>query len=417
MKFRDLILQAREERYENIKALFKDNLICVKANIPGDDKQIPIAYILIRIFKNEIIKLIKVQDIYYFDSYDGPYYLISVEKDENVKRTLLMVEENHPLGRFIDLDFFTETGKSVYRQDLNLPPRKCYLCQEDVLMCIRQKRHTVRELLTYLNTGVNQYLDTIIENFVDEAILKELNLDFKFGLVTPTTSGSHPDMDYDLMIKAKNAIIPYIKEMFWIGYNHDDLDSCFTKAKVIGILAENDMFIATKGINAYKGLIFILGLAVTSAGYVLKHNQDLDDLFSNIKIMTKGIFKNLNDETFGVKAYQEYQFGGAREEAQSGLINVQAVYQSFKELSDEELHMALINIIKNTNDSVMLKRAKTLEKYQYFKKMITNIQEYNLEKIKQITNECISENISCGGAADILIAAIFISQFAKMFKK
>ena len=219
------------------------------------------------------------------------------------------------------------------------------------------------------------------------------------------------------MIKAKNAIIPYIKEMFWIGYNHDDLDSCFTKAKEIGILAENDMFIATKGINAYKGLIFILGLAVTSAGYVLKHNQDLDDLFSNIKIMTKGIFKNLNDETFGVKAYQEYQFGGAREEAQSGLINVQSVYQSFKELSDEELHMALINIIKNTNDSVMLKRAKTLEKYQYFKKMITNIQEYNLEKIKQITNECISENISCGGAADILIAAIFISQFAKMFKK
>lgn len=417
MKTKELILKAREERLLNIQRLFDKALICVKANIPGNDKQIRIAYILIRIFKNIIIKQIKVFDILYFDSYDGPYYLLRVDNNLSLKKQLIDIEETHPLGRFIDLDFFSANDKSVYRNELNLPPRKCYLCNKYAIMCIRNQSHSVSELLAFINKEVEKYLDQYVGEIIDFAIMKELNLDYKFGLVTPSTSGSHIDMNYQIMVKAKDAIIPGLKRMFWVGYQNQDLTYCFKTAKKIGIDTEEAMFDQTQNINAYKGLIFILGLAVCSAGYTLCNNQPLEALFDNIKIMAQNVFDDMHYNTFGEKAYRQYKFGGAREEAYLGLINVKKAWEKLDSLTDENLHMTLIEIIKNANDSVMLKRAGTLEKYLFYKEKIASIRNYDLELIKQITNECIANNISCGGAADILIAAIFISQFANLFMK
>ena len=417
MKTSDLILTAREDRLQNIQRYLDQALICVKANIPGKNKQINNAYLLVRIFKNEIINKIKVFDISYFDSYDGPYYLIKVENNLSLKKQLIELEETHPLGRFIDLDFFSQSDKSVYRSDFNLPPRRCYLCGEYALICSRNKTHSLSDLLKHINTEVERFFDNLIEELIDFAIMKELNLDDKFGLVTPTTSGSHPDMTYSLMIEAKLAIIPGLKKMFWIGYHSDDLSQCIIKAKRVGMTTEKAMYHATNNINCYKGLIFILGYVLTSAGYVVKHHQDIDDIFTNVKVMAKDVYQDMNYQTFGEKAYHEYQFGGARGEAFSGLMNVRKAYECLDLLDDENLHITLIKIIENADDSVMLKRAGSIVKYHYYKNLITSIKNYDLAKIQHITNECIKANISCGGAADILIAAIFICRFAKIYKK
>ena len=48
------------------------------------------------------------------------------------------------------------------------------------------------------------------------------------------------------------------------------------------------MFKATNNINAYKGLIFDLGLIVSALGYKLSHLNQCIDIFEIIKQMTKG---------------------------------------------------------------------------------------------------------------------------------
>ena len=176
------------------------------------------------------------------------------------------------------------------------------------------------------------------------------------------------------------------------------------------------MFAATKNINCYKGLIFILGFVLASTGYVIKHNQEFEDTFNNVKVMAKDVYNEMSYHTFGEMAYRKYQFGGAREEVSSGVKNVERAYENLNSLNEENLHMTLIKIIENANDSVMLKRANSMEKYQYYKVLISKIKTYDKLKIQQITNECINNNISCGGAADILITAVFISKFAQMYK-
>lgn len=417
MKTNDLILQAREERLLNIQSLFTKAIICVKANIPGNDKQIKIAYVLVRLFKNIIVNQIKVLDYFAFDSADGPYYLIRVDKDLSLKKQLIEIEETHPLGRFIDLDFFCENDKSVFRKELNLSPRQCYLCDKPAIICARNKSHTLTELITYINDKVEKYLDQYLEETINLAIMTELNLEDKFGLVTPTSSGSHPDMNFELMMKAKDAIIPGLKAMFWIGYNQQDLSLCFKKAKEIGLQTEKAMYEQTGNINAYKGLIFILGLVVCSAGYILSNNQPIDKIYDNVKEMAKDVFNDMHYQTFGEEAYQKYQFGGARLEAYNGLPSVKKACNGLNSLSEKDLHMTLITIIKTADDSVMLKRAGSYERYLYYKNLISSIKTYDLDIIKQITDECVASKISCGGAADILIAAIFIKQFANSFMK
>ena len=125
-------------------------------------------------------------------------------------------EENDKLGRFVDIDVYYDSINSINRNKL----RKCYLCEKPAFVCGRNKSHSQEEILDYIKQNVLDNLVNIINNLCDHSIMEELNLHPKFGLVTPYTNGSHKDMDFNLMIKAKEAIIPYFKKMFLEGYKN-----------------------------------------------------------------------------------------------------------------------------------------------------------------------------------------------------
>jgi holo-ACP synthase CitX len=405
----DQILEAREERLNNvIHYLQEGGIVVIKANIPGSDKNLFHAFILTAIFKNELLRLIEVKKQLYFESADGPYYILVVNKDLNLKHILVNLEETHKLGRLIDLDFFMKAKKSVSRSELNLSRRRCYICNNDAVICSRSKKHSLRDLVKFMDDLVYEYLDQFIIRAIEESIIDELNLDYKFGLVSPLSNGSHPDMNYEMMKGSANAIIPNLRKMFWIGFNSKSLEEAYFLGKKEGLYAEEQMYLSTSGINTYKGLIFILGLTLLSCGYMLKNHQKYQDIFNNVATMTKTVFEEKKYNTFGEHAFNEYAFGGARSEASKGLPSVQKATEQLPITTD--LHMTLIGIIANCEDTVMLKRAGSIKRYNYFKNEITDIKEYNLEKIISITNECIKNNISCGGAADILITTLFIKR-------
>jgi holo-ACP synthase CitX len=416
----DLILLSREERKEYINALVKkyNLVIVIKANIPGLNKNLSEAFILTNAFKHEVIKLFDVLYCEFYHSNDGPYYLIGLNdlSGMDVKLKLIKLENDHPLGRFIDLDLYDDEGTSFSRNSLRL----CYLCDNPAIICARNKTHTIAELINKVQSSVYSYLINEVTMIIEQSILAELNLHPKFGLVTPFSNGSHIDMNYELMLKAKDAIVPYLVKMFIVGYENDDLMIIFKISKNIGIEAEKAMLKATNNINAYKGLIFILGLLVCSASYAIKHHQSYDDIYENVKIMCNDIFNNINNEekTFGVNAYLHNNFGGARKEAFYGLptLNKAVNYlKQFKTLNNESLTMTLIYIIRLLEDSVLLKRSGSLTVYNQIKQRFLDIKHYDIDQINELTTYCIKHNLSFGGSADLLIGAVFIHLISDKF--
>lgn len=412
----DKVLKAREQRIKLIKAKETSNLIiCLKANIPGHIKQRKEAYILIRIFKKLLKLTFDVVNTEFYNSDDGPYYLLEIRENNayEVKHKLVEIENTHPLGRLIDLDLYDRNKENISRTSLNIPSRKCMLCDNEVFVCIRSKTHTKEEILSHIKENLYQFLRDELTKYLSESLNLELNLHPKFGLVTPYSNGSHDDMNYELMKEAQEVIIPGLIEMFFVGLEANNPDDAFQKGRLIGINSEFRMLSKTGGINAYRGLIFVLGLVMISFGYLLQRNLRYSDLYSTIIFMSKNLLNELKQEptSNGMKIYHLYKIGGARKEAYLGLPNVRRavdMLNQYPELNNEALTMTLIEIIKNCEDTVMIKRSGSLDKYNYYKNLVEQITEYNLEQIQKVTDEFIVNKISCGGSADILVTSIFI---------
>lgn len=404
------ILEAREEKQAKIdflKSSFK-TVITLKSNIPGSDKRVKIAYVLINYFLKLLPRSIYSQK-WYYDTCDGPYYILVSNLDsKQIKELAVDIEDNHKLGRFIDIDVFK--GKNSLSRD---KMRKCYICNEPAYVCIKNKTHSNRELLEYMHNEIIEYLSNETVKIVDQSIILELNLHPKFGLVTPLTSGSHEDMNYDMMVDAKDAILPFYKDMFIIGFKSNSLKSIFNDIRKIGLKSEEQMLVSTKNTNAYKGLIFNLGITVASYAYCLYNNIDLNNIFDVIKEMASDIlldFESENCDSFGYRAYKEYKILGARGEVYNGMSSVQKALVNFKDFSQTSRLRTLMYLISICEDTVLLKRAKSFEYYKHVKSYFKSNLNSSSKEIEKINNYCIRNNLSFGGSADLLVVTIFLKK-------
>ena len=405
----DEILREREEKSQLINSYLNDyDVITLKANIPGSNKQLNIAYILINYFHHQLIDRFKFINYLYFDDVSGPMYLYLVKKQQIKKEDLIKIEETK-YGRFIDIDLFINgINRSVNRNQL----RKCYLCGEDAFICSRMKKHSYEELINYLNQQVRFLLREIINECIITSMEKELNLDPKFGLVTPTSNGSHNDMNYEMMKQSIMIIKDDLIEMFFNGYDHQGtLNELFNLNRKLGILTEQKMFKQSLNVNTYKGLIFILGQTLGSLGYALKNKKDFNSIFTNLKEMGKDLINELKQPSFvtkGVIAYQKYGIEGARGEIKNGLLSVRNLLAINDMETNDDLLNALVYLIINIDDTVFLNRAGSIERYQLFKKYFKELNINDGESINQLNKMCIENNLSFGGCADLLIVSIFL---------
>lgn len=417
------ILDDREKRILNVRSFFsvypEDSLIMIKANIPGLNKNFPISSYLIKFFLNIIKGTYQVFHLEFFESFDGPYYLCGIKgKNEKIKRHLINIENRHKLGRFVDLDFFLNGEKSLSRSDFGLPLRKCVLCENDALYCIRTEAHEVREILHHIEKTTVFYFADLIVDFADFAILRELKIDQKFGLVSLASSGSHSDMNYETMLKAKDSILYYFKKMVIRGYQADELTTLLKSVRIDGIEAEKKMFAATGGINSYKGIIFLLGLAALSFGFTIKTSTRFNDVFTNIKIIAEDIYDDfeLNYDTIGVKLYHEYGITGIRGVAKDGFEVIKNNLDKLKiSSSDKELRALLYHFIITTDDTVFIKRSKSYQKYLDFKEIIKQYDPNDDADLKALNEFVEKFNLSFGGSADLLIVSIFFINLREIF--
>jgi triphosphoribosyl-dephospho-CoA synthetase len=104
------------------------------------------------------------------------------------------------------------------------------------------------------------------------ALLFEVDLTPKPGLVDAENNGSHPDLSRELFYLSAEVLEPYFSQYWQIGADKS-LPAIFPALRSLGLEAEAEMFAATGERNTHKGAHFCLGLVLAAAGY-LYHQTD-----------------------------------------------------------------------------------------------------------------------------------------------
>jgi len=162
---RALILEAKEIRWEKQKKFletYKSPLIVYKMNIPSWPKMSPV---ILHAFLYSFIDFTKKLTDFELDfrivelshSLAGPEaFLIANQDAETLKKLSIEFEEHHHIGRFFDIDIIDFSGKIIERKI----KRKCFLCDEQAFVCMRNQTHNSEEIKTYFNENILSYLET-----------------------------------------------------------------------------------------------------------------------------------------------------------------------------------------------------------------------------------------------------------------
>lgn len=262
------------------------------------------------------------------------------------------------------------------------------------------------------------------------ALLYEVSLSPKPGLVNLLSPGSHSDMDYIDFIKSSIALHDYFKIAFELGEVSDGED--FIELRKFGIIYEDKMLEATGGVNTHKGIIFSLGLMVYATAIELRgENFSFEKIIKRVAYLNKGITSELNTSkaiTHGEKNYKKYGVKGIREEAEDGfskaLLGLRFLKEKNREINfDYALTGTLFYFMSFIEDSNIIKRGG-LEGLGFLKRSadyVLNNELYKTSegmiKINEINNEFIRRNLSPGGCADFLILTLYFYLLGENYDK
>ena len=268
-----------------------------------------------------------------------------------------------------------------------------------------------------------------VAKLATKALLYEVSISPKAGLVSRLSNGSHKDMDFFTFIDSALSLDNYFSECFIYGQKNDFYSPNFFKnLRDLGKKAEKDMYQATNGVNTHKGTIFSMGILISVLSSYFKEADEIDlkVLSNKIKNMCSPLLnelENTNDfSTYGEKAFKNYHLTGARGLAISGydivlLDGINKLKEFTKSLDFETSCILLlfyyISLLDDTN-IVNRTNFETLKEIQILCKNLyeENVKSLSKEKIRnemsKLNDIFIEKNISAGGSADLLILTIFI---------
>ncbi len=435
-----LLLEAKECRAQLRQQIAGMNLpsVSLNLNIPGFPKSNEITNEFFSVCLDELKMFLKAHLISLSDKEAycrvdaaGDFFLVPLKAPLKTEREIKAVcetfEENHVYGRFIDVDVTDASGNMISSGKAKL----CFYCrQKPADVCRHEGIHSTDELRSFLFSRMKDYCR---KRFEDEtasklashairAVLTEISLTPKPGLVDMVNNGSHSDMNYQTFIGSTSAIAVYFAELVHEGfcYSGKDLRKALPAIRSIGLRMERDMFAATNQVNTQKGLIFLLGLSLFTAGLVYArhgafHTEVFRELISEIcrEISLRELVAgNDNPETHGEKVFRKFGITGARGEAEAGFPLVfefgLPVLNVHHELNDEVLIKAFLAIASHNNDTNILHRGG-MEVLNAFKCLSNEaLNDFTPDNYNSVIDYCRKMHISPGGSADMLVVTIFI---------
>jgi holo-ACP synthase/triphosphoribosyl-dephospho-CoA synthase len=261
-----------------------------------------------------------------------------------------------------------------------------------------------------------------LSTLAQQAILAEISLTPKPGLVDKFSSGSHKDMNYRTFIDSTAAISPWFAPLVCEGFafQDEDLAKALPILRNIGLRMESAMFEATGNVNTQKGIIFLMGLSLFACGKLFSKSDHFqtEEFRSIIKRICNDLVRNemvsttTSGKSHGEKIFLKFGFSGARGEAESGFATVfnfglpELIHENQAE--DESLMKCLLAIAANNDDTNILFRSNP-EVLGTFKNLCrVASEEFNPINYKAVIDFCQQENISPGGSADLLALSIFL---------
>ncbi|MEG1582940.1 MAG: citrate lyase holo-[acyl-carrier protein] synthase, partial [Cetobacterium sp.] len=330
----------REKRVEiqnSIINKFKKPILVLRANYPGEDKNNFIPKSIVEVIKKEITEIFN-SDILITEkisSIEGPTYIFSIDYPGiEIKKIAMVIEDNHTLGRCVDIDVFDETGYPFSRSDFGGEKRKCLICENMAFVCGRTGAHSHKQIQNVIQGKYEHYLDIVetqesISNTFSNNALKSIVLEVSsspsFGLVSPLTKGAHKDMDFFTFLDSSFALTPYLKNVSKAGYSPLPIDLIFKKIRYMGKVSEQEMFLATNNVNTHKGMIFLIGITLAMASKAKFENLSFRDISNLISEMCKDILKDFDNIrsksnlTHGEKLFLNHGIVGVRGIVKKGL--------------------------------------------------------------------------------------------------
>ena len=262
---------------------------------------------------------------------------------------------------------------------------------------------------------------------VVQALIDEVTLAPKPGLVDIRSRGAHHDLDWQLMRASALALQPTFVELARAGIETQALLALRERIGAIGRAGEARMFDATGGVNTHRGAIWALGLLVTAAA------RDPDDLAPQAVAARAGSIVRVQDRhapaitgNKGEQACLDYNVGGARGQAQAGFPHVVDI--ALPELArsrsrgDSETAArlnALLAVMASLDDTCVLARGgpDALADMQHGARRVLEqggaAALAGRRELKALDRRLIELHVSPGGAADLLAAALFLDRLQR----
>ena len=269
------------------------------------------------------------------------------------------------------------------------------------------KEENLQKAKDFVPTSTLPYLISMLSV---NALQKELDTTPKPGLVDKNDSGAHKDMDYNLMSKSIKVLHPYFTKLALLGFQKEL--PVLREIQMVGLEAEEAMFEATNGVNTYKGALFSMGLSVLCASHLMYiyNNVSAENLQSCISMLASRIPQPEN--THGDKVLKQNKIKGALYNAVDGYKELFSSWLPFYQTNrdDEFVLHRLLLLIMSTLDDTNIYYRKGKEDVEKVKRQSKELLDnFSVQGLQQLNNEYIKENISSGGAADMLSLTVFVS--------
>lgn len=431
------MLAARETRVQRQEEMLKNCscLVCFTMNIAGPYK---ISDIIVRAYAEGSAKLLHLFEInninivkaeQYIETTGVEGYIALHHNPLEIKRLTVQIEDNFALGRLFDIDVIKPDGEKVSRSDIGMDGRNCMICGSLGSGCARSRRHTVDELQLFAVKTIcdyfnNQYADHLAQQAV-KALMYEVAVTPKPGLVDRADNGSHKDMNFFTFIDSSTALYTYFRDCALKAIELSDKtpQQVFANLRYLGLEAEAKMFSHTFGVNTHKGAIFSFGIIIAATAYLSENGkaataEDILDVCAQMAQLSLADFDNMEQhKSFGKQVFAQHKIKGIRGQAAAGYPDVKPAFEYLKNRISrgDDINTAgaktLCRLMSAVEDTNVIKRSDydTLKKMNSDSKKLFEADDM-IDNLQKMNEQFISLNISPGGCADLL-AICFLLYF------
>lgn len=274
------------------------------------------------------------------------------------------------------------------------------------------------------------------------ALVREINLTPKPGLVDRWDQGAHSDMDRQTFLKSVVALSPYFDRYIQIGYQQYEKapQVLFAALRQAGQEAEAAMFQATKGVNTHKGINFLMAVLLGALGQYLANQPHLlddptlwtDHDSQKVCLACQPLTSHLADSdlmqikkkdpatlSHGERLYLQHKITGPRGMVMSGFAPICNLALPFLRDQYQLGHpfvlvqlKTLLVLMGQIEDGNLIHRGG-IQAWQAVKDQATSLlaRPYSdiIDDLSHYNQILIQQRLSPGGAADLLAITIFLA--------